>query len=334
MFLDDVIKYKSVSVIGTAKNVGKTLCLQTILKHYINKAEDLAITSIGVDGESKDSLYDTHKPELTFYKGSIIQTSEKYYIRRQLSSNILAVSRETTAMGRLVTAKVLIEGKAILSGYSHTQGLLKFIKQAQNFGAKTCLIDGALSRKSLASPAIADATILCTGAALSKNMNTLIRQTKFQCDLIDLPLFPVKINRELFKHGLWKLDKAGNLSDLKIRTTIGIEKNADILLQDDIEYLYISGALSDSFLDFICKTYMQSKYPKLIVSDFTKIFVKAETLNLFYRKGGELYVIDKPALLAVCVNPTSPDFYKFDSKELRLRLSEVLNMEVYDLCQM
>ncbi|MEG1909488.1 MAG: hypothetical protein RR190_00775, partial [Bacteroidales bacterium] len=167
---------------------GKTECLNYILSHYKHHGEALAITSIGVDGESADAVYQTAKPEITFYENMLVQTSEKHFAQRQSTCEILDVSAQQTALGRLITARIKTEGKLILSGSSHTQGLLDFVNTMQNLGAKTCLIDGALSRMSLASPAIAEAMILCTGAALSKSLTHLVQKTKFQYDLIRLPL--------------------------------------------------------------------------------------------------------------------------------------------------
>ena len=178
-FFDDITQYASLSVVGMAKNVGKTVCLRALLQHYRrqDRASQLAVTSIGVDGESTDALFKNAKPELDFYPGMIVQTSEQHYLRRRLSAEILDISRETTACGRLVTAKVLTPGKLMLSGYAYTQGLKRYISLAHQEGAATAIIDGALSRMSLASPFVSEAMVLCTGAALSKNMNELVSKT-------------------------------------------------------------------------------------------------------------------------------------------------------------
>lgn len=55
-FFDQISRYGSVAVVGTAKNVGKTFCLQHILTHYRERGAALAVTSIGVDGENTDAF--------------------------------------------------------------------------------------------------------------------------------------------------------------------------------------------------------------------------------------------------------------------------------------
>ena len=56
------------------------------------------------------------------------------------------------------------------------------------FGIDLTIIDGALSRKSSASPAVSDAMVLATGAALSSSLSTLVDLTAFCVGMIRLPL--------------------------------------------------------------------------------------------------------------------------------------------------
>ena len=54
--INDIAKYKSISIIGNYKNVGKT----TTLNYIIDGARDnivLGLTSIGVDGEEERCSY-------------------------------------------------------------------------------------------------------------------------------------------------------------------------------------------------------------------------------------------------------------------------------------
>ena len=75
-------------------------------------------------------------------------TSETHYRSRRLVSEIVDVSGETTALGRLITAKVALEGKVILSGPSSTVSLKRWMDSISGFGIGLTIIDGALSRKS------------------------------------------------------------------------------------------------------------------------------------------------------------------------------------------
>ncbi|MBQ9435760.1 MAG: hypothetical protein IJU33_06480, partial [Bacteroidales bacterium] len=83
-----------------------------------------------------------------------------------------------------MTAKAFTGGKILLSGPSSASGLKRWMKDMHRVGIELVIIDGALSRMSLASPAVSQSMILATGAAYSTNMNTLVQQTAFVVDLI------------------------------------------------------------------------------------------------------------------------------------------------------
>ena len=245
------------------------------------------------------------------------------------------MSRESTACGRLVTARVKTPGKLIISGYTHTQGLREYIRQAHGLGVKTAIIDGALSRMSLASPFVSEAMILCTGAALSKNMDELVRQTDFRYRLMNMPLFESvdgerKALFENLKTGVHGMDTEGEIRNLEIPTLLQIDR-----YREKIEpycksgaFLYIAGLLNDSFLEFLSS---KRQRPDLIVSDFTKFFFSDAAYRRFLRAGSRIWVLQQPRILGVCVNPFAPDGYRFNSAELREKMSAALDREVYDI---
>ncbi|MEG2665960.1 MAG: hypothetical protein RSA02_02965, partial [Bacteroidales bacterium] len=319
--------------VGMAKNVGKTVCLRSILDYYKNQGEAIAVTSIGVDGEKTDVLYENSKPELTFYPGMLVQTSEFHYRQRKSTTEIIDVSREKTAMGRLISARVVLEGKMILSGYSYSAGLQRFIKEAHTAGSTTVLIDGALSRMSLASPVVAQAMILCTGAALSKNLVQLVKQTQYQYELINLPLYPLKnaVDFSSMQPGIWGISPEGEVHNFHIRSALQ-GKEAKEEIEKEVRKrkltIYLSGLLNDSFLQLLLSF---KEKPNIVVSDFTKIFVQPPLFYSFLKAGGRIFVVNRTQLLAVCANPISVDGYKMNSVQLCQTLSQALGREVYDI---
>ena len=338
-FFKDVSRYGSLSVVGMAKNVGKTVCLRALIEYgrVSGQAPCWAVTSIGMDGESTDTLYKTAKPELDFYPGMLIQTSEQHYARRRLSAEILQVSRETTACGRIVTARVITPGKLILSGYAHTQGLRRFISQVRAFGARTAIIDGALSRMSLASPFVSEAVILCTGAALSKNLQELVRKTRFQYALMNLPVFRKEAGGQdlaealgRIRSGVFGISPEGEVEDLQIPSLLQVDKyweKIEPYCRQDC-FLYISGLLNDSFLQSLVS---RKERPEVVVSDFSKLFLSPQVFSAYSRAGSRLWVLQQPEVIGICVNPHSPEGYDMDSLRLRESLSEALGREVFDI---
>ncbi|MDR2009574.1 MAG: hypothetical protein LBQ22_03740 [Bacteroidales bacterium] len=330
-FIDDILKYKSLSIIGMAKNTGKTECLNYIIRRLKDYRKKLAITSIGIDGESIDQVTNTHKPEIEIPENTIFVTSEKHYKEKKIIAEILDVSERTTSLGRLITARSKNSGKLIFSGPSSTQWLKEIIDKMPYYGAEITLVDGALSRKSLASPSITDSMILTTGAALSANIPTLVKQTKFTYTLINLDKFDSILNDKLIKidKGLWAIDKENNLYDLQIRSTLLLEKFKDKLLMYG-NTIFVSGILTDKILD-ILRVQKNIKETIIVVKDFTKIFVSPEAYNSYISKGGKIVVLLKTKLIAVCVNPVSPEGYILDSDKLIEALSENIKLPVYNI---
>ena len=182
----DILDYKSLSLVGLEKNTGKTECLNYVLKRLPLNRVTVAVTSIGIDGESLDQVTQTAKPEIVLRDGIFFGTSEKHYKERGLWSEIVDISNESTSLGRVVTAKALNSGNLLLSGPSSTTFLKRWMDGIKKFGVDLTIVDGALSRLSLASPAISEAMILSTGAAFSANMNSLVEKSAFVVDLIKL----------------------------------------------------------------------------------------------------------------------------------------------------
>ena len=142
--IDDIVESRSVSVVGLEKNTGKTECLNYIIRNLPAGRVKVAVTSIGVDGETTDSVTGTSKPEIFLREGMLFSTSEKHYLQRRILSELLDVSDESTALGRVVTARALDYGNLLLSGPSTGKGLGRWIRKMETLGADLTLIDGAI----------------------------------------------------------------------------------------------------------------------------------------------------------------------------------------------
>ena len=329
-FINEILNYDSLSIVGMQKNTGKTVSLNYVLDRLPVERKRIAVTSIGVDGETTDQVTRTRKPEITLRQGMYFGTSEMHYRQRRLVSELIDVSDENTSLGRVVTAKALTEGKILLSGPSSTGGLKRWMKDMHRVGIDLVIIDGALSRMSLASPTVSQSMILATGAAYSLNMTTLINQTAFVVELINIGLTD-EANLNLLmpiEKGVWYVDSEGALHEIKTVSSLSQEIRFEGM--DDCQTLYVAGALVDGFLEKVRKN-PKLKTVELVVRDFTKIFVTPQQYRMFLKAGGKIRVLQKSKLIAVTVNPTSPTGYVMDSDELCAKLSEAIHLPVYDL---
>lgn len=330
-FVDEILKYKSVSIVGMEKNTGKTECLNYILRRLRNSGHRLAITSIGLDGEGLDQVTQTHKPEIFLNEGDLFVTSEAHYRSKKLDAEILNLSKQRTSLGRLVTARVTGSGKVMISGPSETLWLKKLIKSMEQYGVEITLVDGALSRQSLGSPAITEGMVLATGAALSANMHTLVSKTAFLHELICLPEWEPGQNGTLLQitNGLWAVDPEGKIHDLGIESAFLLESNKEKLFKFGHTF-FVSGAVTAGLLNFL-RIQPGIEETVIIARDFSRIFADKESYQAFTRRGGQIKVLLHTKLIAVCVNPVSPQGYVLDSKLLREKLTEKLGIPVYDI---
>ncbi len=311
-FISEILKHKSLSIVGLEKNTGKTECLNYIIDRLPFDKREVCITSIGIDGEKIDQVTSTHKPEIYLKKGCYFSTSEKHYKNRELLSELLYISDENTPLGRLVIAKALSPGKVILSGPSSSPSLYRIMQKTRSMGAKLNIIDGALSRLSSASPVISEAMILSTGAAFSANINTLIQKTSYIVKLISLPEYQCSLDENY----------------IKISSLLQAAQVLELL--EDKRVILLNGALTDNFIKKILTT-KNVEGLEIRVKDFTKIFISPENYYAYIKRGGLIKVEKKSKLLAVCVNPVAPNGYILNSELLCEGLATEIGLPVYDI---
>ena len=197
--IDNILRCRTLSITGMAKNTGKTVTLNYLLEQLKALHKVISVTSIGIDGEKTDQVTQTEKPEIELYEGTLFVTSEYHYRQRQLLSEIVDLSEDSTSLGRLVTARVLQAGKVILSGPATTGGVRKVLDRMEAYGVELTIVDGALSRKSHAAPTVADGLILSTGAAIAPDLNTIVKKTSELHDLMQLPKYETSKTEELLQ---------------------------------------------------------------------------------------------------------------------------------------
>lgn len=333
-FIKQLLQIKSLSIVGTAKNTGKTATLNYILQrlHKEYPLLTIGLTSIGLEGEKRDQVTQTDKPEITLYSGSLFVTAEHYYLQKRLSAEVIDIERHfTTSTGSLIYARAKGKGKVLIAGPPTSQGLVKAIEVMHRNGTNLAIIDGAFSRLSLASPAVAEGTVLATGAAYSAQPELLIQRTKELVELMKLP----------------------TLQDSKIVDQLDQIDNGVRLISDDSEivnpnfgsallpqlwetpkwkgfegYLYVPGVIHDNLLDKIGQT---KSYQGVIVKDFTRFFVSGQKWRQFLSRGKKAYCLKQAKLLAVTFNPLAPNGFRMNSEEMCGRLSEALQVPVYDI---
>lgn len=329
-FIEDIFNYKSLSIIGMAKNTGKTECLNYILKNSKYLDKKIAVTSIGIDGESTDIVKNTPKPEIELNTGNLFITTESYYTKKKLTAEILEISKNKSLSGKLITARCIHSGKIILSGPSDSKSLNDNLLNLSKYNVDLSIVDGAFSRKSHASPALTEAMILTTGAAYSSNIDTIVKDTNYWIDLIRLNKYVENGAEEMkeIDNGTWILNEQNQLKKTHSSSLHIKDFREEILNIGSV--IYFAGMITENIMKSILSLRISEKLT-LIVKDFTRIFAPASLFYEFIAHRGKILTLYKTNLIAVCINPYSPDAYHLNSDNLKCRLSETIQVPVYDI---
>ncbi|MBZ9621745.1 hypothetical protein G9F71_002545 [Clostridium sp. FP2] len=330
-----VQKYESISIIGMNKNVGKTTTLNHILKEARGMIS-LGLTSIGRDGEDQDIVTATEKPKIYVECGTLIATAKQCLLNSDITREILKTTGFNTPMGEIVICRALSDGYVDLGGPSVNSYMTLICEDLKKFGSKLTIVDGALSRKTFASPAITNATILSTGAALSKSMAAVIEETSHAVKLLstenEVDDEILKLASEVLCKGrIGIISRGNNMKILDALTALGSSKEIAEAMDETTSYVVIKGVVSDNLLEDIMSTTKMYRGVTFLVEDGTKLFLTRDTLYKFKVQGGIIKTMNPINIVCVTSNPKSPYGYEFDKYKFLDGLRNNLNVPVFDV---
>ena len=310
--------YKTLSIVGMAKNSGKTTALNYLIEEAMDDGVVLGITSTGRDGESTDLVTGTDKPKVFLDTGTIVSVPVKLYELADAGLEILSMTNYSTALGQIMLCRVAESGYVQIAGPVNTRDHKKMCQEMLAYGAEIILIDGAIDRKSIAAPDTSDAIILATGAVLSRSIKKVVEETAHIVGLYQLPVLEdgncrdmILSNRELEKIMLFKGNK---LEVLDLKTGLSAGKYLDEAIDEDTNYCYIPGALTRSVISEIHPSKM--KTVEFILKDPTKIFIDAMLWQQLRKKGFTIKVLENIKVAALTINPHAPAGYSFEHEAL------------------
>jgi hypothetical protein len=313
---------KTIGVIGTAKNTGKTTTLSFLLKGFQTKGLNVAVTGIGYDGEEIDNITNLPKPRLYFEKDTVLATSETCLNNTDARFDVIAETPLVTALGKIFLVKVTHQGMLVVAGPNSVNGLreiLDILKEKTK--SDVILVDGSLNR--LSPMYILDKLIFTTGASKSTNTRQLVNEMS----VIEM-VFSFKRYSDNFD------DKNNKVfySDSKLnpfKDTLVDEEDFLTLessLNQNLDKIIIPGLISVELLaknfDRIVKRI--SKPFEIIFNSPIQLLMTDELLNIsvlldYIKKHCvEICYRFKPELSAVTINPFYPklDNYKYISSYL------------------
>ncbi len=323
--------YKSISLIGMSKNAGKTVALNHLIDSAQGLGVTLGLTSIGRDGERQDLVTETHKPTIYVYSGTVIATTKNFVEQATARMEILASTSIHTAMGTIIIAKVTYDGYIELAGPSTTGGTSAVVELLRSFGAEVVLVDGALDRRSLASPSVTEATVLSTGAALHRQMLEVVNLTAHRVNLFHLPVI-----NEAYRDVVAELMQAGRVGLVKclddqivgqtldFKTALGAGQLIAGQVDQDTTHIVIPGSFGNYIIDSFLEVKKHLKDITWVVEDATKIFIAPGKWRYYLKKGLTLCIKSPIKLVGITYNPTSPKGYTFDPDEFEMHLKTAI----------
>ena len=312
-------KYKTLSIVGMAKNAGKTTALNYLIEEAIDEGIVLGVTSTGRDGESQDLVTGTEKPRVYLEVDMLVAVPTLLYDLADAGLEVIKKTKYSTAIGELLICRVKDAGYVQVAGPVINAEQKLLCQDMMQLGCSLILIDGAIDRKSIASPETSDAIILSTGAVLSRKMNKVVEETAHVVNLYRTPELEEGIIRDVitqnnFDDKIMLVNGDGKIRKLNLITGLGAAKEINGAIDEDTRYIYIPGAFTNSVISDI--SLKNLKQVQFVLKDPTKIFVNAMDWGLFRKKGFSVSVLKNIEIAAITVNPWAPAGYTFDNRFL------------------
>ena len=311
-------EYRTLSIVGMSKNAGKTTALNYLIEEAMDEGIVLGITSTGRDGETVDLVTGTEKPRVFLDEGMLVTVPKQLYELSDAGLEILRISKYSTALGQLLICRVVESGYVQVAGPGSVKDHKLLCEEMFALGAEIVVIDGAIDRKSIASPETSDAIVLATGAVLSRSMNKVVDETVHTLNLYSLPIIESDFVRETVADEKMSnsvlIFSGDTVRKLDLKTGLGASRKIDEAIDEHTDHVFIPGALTDSVIaDINPKKFKKVKF---VLKDPTKIFIDVIKWGQLKKKGFYVEVLQDIKVAAVTVNPVAPLGYSFEHKAL------------------
>lgn len=331
--IDLLENHHTIAIIGMAKNAGKT----TSLNHIIStlKNEIIGLTSIGLDGEEFDNVTFLPKPDVVVYPNMIVATAKDCLTDVNFNYEVLHESAIRTPLGVIVIVRVHSEGTVVLAGPSTNQTMKEILKIMKQYQTKHIFIDGALFRKSIASHLVSDAIILATGASYDHDMNSVILATKTVAQTYRFPAVDSNVYETLFSFNRpVKITSDQLLEVAPFQTLVGNEMELYHFIKTGCTLLYIPSAITEKWIDVLVSNHRHFTSFDLVINDASKLVLSSKYIEYLQKLDVKVSVLHPIKLLAVTLNPYSPNGYIFEKDQFHHQLSKSLMVPVFNVLEM
>lgn len=207
-------------------------------------------------------------------------------------------------MGEVIILRACSDGFIQLAGPSMTAQLARLKKRMFELGAAKVIIDGALSRKSLAMPAVSDAAILCSGASYSPDIRKTVEDTCFSAELMMLPQTERTEDVRQCKQKYGVFFGSGTHGGEQTEFS-ELSRAAELVRKGGAEAVLMRGGVPDSAANALIAAGRALNGLEIICEDGSRLLLSHKNYEKLVRAGARFTVLNKTRLLAVTVNPFS-----------------------------
>jgi hypothetical protein len=176
---------RAIVVVGTAKNVGKTMTFNALRASALRRGIRGAITSIGRDGEASDALDGAPKPRVRVEPGTIVALPREL-LPRAPALEILDLG-EASALGAMVFARVRFAAECEIGGPPTARGMRATIDRLREFTTEPAFVDGAIDRIAPLAGGHDDAIVVATGGASGSNVAAIAELARSTVARLTIP---------------------------------------------------------------------------------------------------------------------------------------------------
>jgi hypothetical protein len=166
---------RSLFVVGTGKNVGKTVAMRAVYDAALARGIAPGLSSIGRDGEAVDAGDSGSKPRLFLRPGTIVATARDV-LPSTPASEVVELSRLRTAAGTLAYARVRSGAYYELVGPPTASGMREVVETLLRH-ASYAMVDGAVDRVAALAGG-GDAIVVATGAAAHATPDDALQEAR------------------------------------------------------------------------------------------------------------------------------------------------------------
>lgn len=220
-------------VVGTGKNVGKTVAMRAIAAAACERGMRVALTSTGRDGEAIDAAGDHAKPRLFLRPGVLLATA-RALVPAHPAAEVIDCTAWPTAAGNVTLLRVRRPGFFELAGPASASALRECVERFESCGADLTIVDGALDRVAPLA-AGADAIVVAAGAAASTTMEEAVAEAS---------ALTRRLQIRMADPGAPHLFFTGALTPARAAELAGAREQRQIVLRDATQLVASGRALS------------------------------------------------------------------------------------------